>query len=144
MITVPSIHALRDGNVSGAIIDCWENEPNIDLELLKLVDIATPHIAGYSADGKWNATKMSLEQLSDFFQLDVAPRYQEIPAPTKPLVSLHNVEPSQQLEKAVAHLQPGTGNGSLESRSRRFLPLPLPLPLRRNTRHTALPGVISW
>lgn len=112
------IHALRDGNVSGAIIDCWENEPNIDLELLKLVDIATPHIAGYSADGKWNATKMSLEQLSDFFQLDVAPRYQEIPAPTKPLVSLHNVEPSQQLEKAVWH----TYNPALETEALKAVP----------------------
>ena len=95
--------ALHDGTVSGAVIDCWENEPNIDLELLKLVDIATPHIAGYSADGKWNAAKMSLEQLNDFFQLDIAPRYQEIPPPTEPSIFLGDVEPSRQLEQAVWH-----------------------------------------
>ncbi len=62
--------ALRNDNVSGAIIDTWENEPNIDRELVELVDIATPHIAGYSADGKWNATKMCLHTINDIFKLE--------------------------------------------------------------------------
>ena len=34
------------------MLDVWENEPNIDTELLQMVDIGTPHIAGYSLDGK--------------------------------------------------------------------------------------------
>ncbi len=38
------------------VMDVWQNEPMIDLELLKLVDIATPHIAGYSLEGKANGT----------------------------------------------------------------------------------------
>lgn len=62
--------ALRNDIVSGAIIDTWENEPDIDRELLELVDIGTPHIAGYSADGKWNATKISLNNINEFFKLE--------------------------------------------------------------------------
>lgn len=49
------------------ILDVWENEPGIDLELLKLVDIATPHIAGYSYEGKVNGTFMIYEALCRYF-----------------------------------------------------------------------------
>ena len=49
-----------------------ENEPNIDTELLEMADIATPR-CGYSADGKWTATKMTLENLCDFFHFDIDP-----------------------------------------------------------------------
>lgn len=61
--------ALSQGKVRQAIIDTWENEPNIDLELLNQVYIGTPHIAGYSADGKVNADNMALEALCNFFNL---------------------------------------------------------------------------
>lgn len=61
------LHALSAGSISGAVIDVWENEPNINLELLNKVFIGTPHIAGYSADGKANATRMVLESFCRFF-----------------------------------------------------------------------------
>lgn len=61
--------AIRAGKINKCVLDCWENEPNIDLELLKLVDIATPHIAGYSADGKANATTQCVQAISRFFNL---------------------------------------------------------------------------
>ena len=57
--------------ISGLIIDCWENEPKIDLELLSNVDFGTPHIAGYSKDGKANGTKMSVQAVSRFFNLGI-------------------------------------------------------------------------
>lgn len=60
---------LKDGIIKQAVLDVWENEPNIDLEILKEVLIATPHIAGYSADGKTLATQMSLQAVSDYFKL---------------------------------------------------------------------------
>ena len=44
--------------LGGAVLDVWETEPVIDLDLLERVDIATPHIAGYSFDGKVCATEM--------------------------------------------------------------------------------------
>lgn len=50
------VRAIRDGLVSHAVVDCWEGEPSIDPTLLSLVDIATPHIAGYSIEGKQRAT----------------------------------------------------------------------------------------
>ncbi len=61
--------ALEVGKIADAIIDCWENEPNVDTELLKKCLIATPHIAGYSADGKANAAQQSVRAVSRFFQL---------------------------------------------------------------------------
>lgn len=68
--------------ISGLIIDCWENEPEINLELLDLVEFATPHIAGYSKDGKANGTKMSVQAVSKFFNLgldDWQPTKVELP-----------------------------------------------------------------
>ena len=44
--------ALKSKQIAGAVLDVWENEPNIDNELLLSVDLSTPHIAGYSYDGK--------------------------------------------------------------------------------------------
>lgn len=61
------LKALEAGKVKDAVIDTWEGEPNISSDLLRKVFIATPHIAGYSADGKANATRMSLEALCKFF-----------------------------------------------------------------------------
>jgi len=63
--------AVRNELISGLVIDCWENEPDIDLELLQMVDLATPHIAGYSKDGKANGTSMSIQALSRFFGLGI-------------------------------------------------------------------------
>jgi len=52
-------------------VDVWKNEPLIDRELLSLAGIATPHIAGYSADGKANGTSMSVRAVSKFFNLGI-------------------------------------------------------------------------
>lgn len=69
--------ALQGGQIADAVIDVWENEPDIDLELMDKTFIATPHIAGYSADGKANASRMVMEAISRFFNLnatfDIAP-----------------------------------------------------------------------
>lgn len=82
--------ALKEGMISGAVIDCWENEPLIDTEYLNMVDIATPHIAGYSADGKANATRMSLESIAGFYNLDKSPISEiKIPEPENPLIDLN-------------------------------------------------------
>jgi erythronate-4-phosphate dehydrogenase len=65
-----------------ASLDVWENEPNIDKELVDLLDITTPHIAGYSADGKANGTSMSVQFLSKFFNLPLTRWFAEnVPKP---------------------------------------------------------------
>lgn len=55
---------LRSGAVSSVAIDCWEHEPEIDRELLDMALVATPHIAGYSREGKVRASQMVLDALS--------------------------------------------------------------------------------
>lgn len=67
--TVAVKQARKSEIISGLIIDCWEKEPDIDIELLNLADYGTPHIAGYSKDGKANGTKMSVQAVSRFFNL---------------------------------------------------------------------------
>lgn len=124
--------ALHEGKIAGAVIDCWENEPNIDLELLEIADIATPHIAGYSADGKWTATKMSLENLKDFFRLDVAPEFQSIPLPSHPIINLLGIAPKKQLSHAVWHTyNPMKETAELKSAPEKFYFLRSNYPLRR-------------
>lgn len=94
--------AIKRGKISGAVTDCWEGEPNISRELLQLADIATPHIAGYSADGKWTATKMSLENINRFFNLGVNPiKLLPIRNPENPVIDLKNIPYEKQLATAV-------------------------------------------
>lgn len=61
--------AIRSGKIMDTVLDVWENEPAPDIELLNIAGIATPHIAGYSVDGKANGTMMSIKALSGFFRL---------------------------------------------------------------------------
>ena len=63
------LKAIDEKKIKEAIIDTWENEPEINLELLEKVFIGTPHIAGYSADGKVNADNMVIEGLCKFFNI---------------------------------------------------------------------------
>jgi len=53
------------------VLDVWENEPDISAKLLSLVDIATPHIAGHSLEGKEQGTVMVFQQLCE--SIGVAP-----------------------------------------------------------------------
>jgi erythronate-4-phosphate dehydrogenase len=61
--------AIKSGKIKGAALDVWENEPFIDSELLRSVNLATPHIAGYSADGKANGTSVCVNEMNKFFDL---------------------------------------------------------------------------
>lgn len=96
--------ALIKGEASGAVIDTWENEPSIDSELLAMVDIATPHIAGYSSDGKWNATKMSLQTINDFFNLNLEPiKFAPIVEPEITVIDLAHYKADTQLKQAILY-----------------------------------------
>lgn len=59
------LELLSGGKRLRTALDVWENEPDIDTGLLRLVDIGTPHIAGYSLDGKLAGTRMVREALDD-------------------------------------------------------------------------------
>ena len=127
-------HALKNENVSGAIIDTWENEPNIDIELLQMVDIATPHIAGYSADGKWNATRMSLQNINNFFQLGKDPiALLPIVEPQNSSIDLTDcTDEEEQLRKAVLYsYDPLRDSELLKKQPEKFYYFRSHYPLRR-------------
>jgi len=63
------IRAYDNGLVSRLVIDCWEGEPAIDRRLLERAWIATPHIAGYSRQGKERATARCVDALCEQFSL---------------------------------------------------------------------------
>jgi erythronate-4-phosphate dehydrogenase len=79
--------ALKKRSLAAAVLDVWENEPDIDRELLDLVAIGTPHIAGYSMDGKAKGTAVVVNELGRYFDLgfeDWEPN--DIPVPEDPLI----------------------------------------------------------
>ena len=63
------LSAMEERRVRDAIIDVWEDEPHPDSVLLEKVFIGTPHIAGYSADGKVNADNMVIDAIWQHFSL---------------------------------------------------------------------------
>ena len=66
------LQALTGETIGGAIMDVWEREPSIDWDLLNRVTIGTPHVAGYSADGKINATAMLYHACCGFWGIEPA------------------------------------------------------------------------
>lgn len=80
------LKALTDKKISGLAIDCWENEPDINNDLLNKAIITTPHIAGYSLEGKMRATSMILEELKNHFNLDI-----DIPVINKPATGSEDI-----------------------------------------------------
>lgn len=54
-------------NLGAVIIDVWNNEPDVDLELLDMVDIATPHISGYSYQSKQRSSAAAVRSVARFF-----------------------------------------------------------------------------
>jgi erythronate-4-phosphate dehydrogenase len=102
--TLSAKTALKNGQISGLVIDCWENEPDIDPELLGMVDLATPHIAGYSKDGKANGTSMSIQAVSRFLGLgidDWQAKQVELPEQTTIELDGLNLSGKEILAKAV-------------------------------------------
>ena len=81
--------ALDNGRIAAAVLDVWENEPGIDLKLLQKTAVATPHIAGYSFDGKVNGTAMIYRAACEYFRLDpVWDPEGVLPAPADPVIRL--------------------------------------------------------
>ena len=56
--------------LGAVVIDTWNNEPTVNEELVEMVDIATPHIAGYSYQGKVNGTRMAVRAVAECLGLE--------------------------------------------------------------------------
>ena len=61
---------LEHGILRQAALDVWENEPRIRKDLLDAVEIGTPHIAGYSYEGRLNGTQMVYDELCHFLEVE--------------------------------------------------------------------------
>ena len=93
--------AIRSKKLCAVILDVWENEPNIDCELLRLVDVSTPHIAGYSLDGK--IAGMIMIYNADCEHFGLKPKYKIenfLPPPTVPQITIEKMYPDDQ---AILH-----------------------------------------
>lgn len=119
------LDALQSGLISDGIIDVWENEPEINLELLDKVFIGTPHIAGYSADGKANATRMSLDAICRFFGIKAA--YTIMP-PSPESIRIQAATPEEALLKMY---DPRQDSNMLKAHPKRFEQIRGNYPLRR-------------
>ncbi|MHC4359627.1 MAG: 4-phosphoerythronate dehydrogenase PdxB [Planctomycetota bacterium] len=62
--------AIKNGRLGPVVLDVWEDEPDIDTGLLEMVDIGTPHIAGYSFDGKVEGMIMIYKAVCEHFGLE--------------------------------------------------------------------------
>lgn len=119
------LHALDEGHLAEVILDVWENEPHPLPELLKKAFIGTPHIAGYSADGKANATRMSLESFCRFFDIP-ANFHIEPPAPLHPVIHAESLS-----EAILSVYDPRRDSEALKTNPDQFEQLRENYPLRR-------------
>jgi len=76
------------------ILDVWENEPEINKELLKNSEIGTAHIAGYSYEGKLNGTRMIFNALCKFLgeEKNWNPILPSIETPVQRLTTMENID----------------------------------------------------
>lgn len=97
---------LRSAKLSKVIIDCWEGEPHPLPTLVDAAWQATPHIAGFSADGKAAGTRACLESGIDFFGLDRPAdleRRMTPAAPEEPLIDLDRYGEEDRILAALLH-----------------------------------------
>lgn len=100
------LKGLDNGQISRLVLDVWENEPNIDSKLHNKVWIGTPHIAGYSVDGKSNGSTMTIHAIAREFGLplqDWEPT--SLPVPDYPFIHLDNNSEPAYLTAAKAILR---------------------------------------
>jgi erythronate-4-phosphate dehydrogenase len=99
--------ALQNKMIKAASLDVWENEPDIDTELMELLFTATPHIAGYSLDGKANGTWMSVQAIGKKFNLPCKDwKVTEVPNPAQPVefcIDLNGKNIDQVLDEAILY-----------------------------------------
>jgi len=119
--------------VDEAVLDVFEKEPEIDQDLLCMLLLGTPHIAGYSADGKANGTAMSVQAMSRHFGLNLDNWYPEdVPEPANPVIEVKNDEPQKVLTDIISHTYTIVqDDDNLKTNPRQFEQLRGNYPLRR-------------
>ena len=147
--------ALSTGRIKAAVLDVWEDEPNIDTGLLKMVDIATPHIAGYSLDGKIAGMIMIYKAACKYFGIEAKNDMNDfLPEPEVPRLKIEGGNNNEQevLLQAVETIYKITGDDSRlrqildvspEVRGTFFSDLRKNYPVRREFQNTKIISAIG-
>ena len=85
------VEAIDKGLISGSVVDVWEGEPLVNRKLMWKADFSTPHIAGYSLDGKIRATQMVLDAFSKHFNLPALKACAPAPAPIPETIPINSI-----------------------------------------------------
>jgi erythronate-4-phosphate dehydrogenase len=139
------LKAIDANRVTGAVLDVWENEPDILPELLDVVDIGTPHIAGYSLDGKVAGTRMIYEAACRFFGVEPNWRPALPPPPVSRLVVQiqPGEDPQDVLRRVVKTVYDiAADDAALRLHPREFERLRTQYPVRREFFNTEL--LLKW
>ena len=119
-------NALKDAivtnRIAGAVLDVWPGEPDIDRGLLSLAELATPHIAGYSTDGKANGTSMAVRAVAKHFGIEPLLNFlpAEIPAPANPVVTLDPASPHPLADAVFASYDVAEDDAALRAAPEKF------------------------
>lgn len=100
------LRGLAEGRFSELIIDCWEGEPQIDATLAQRCYIATPHVAGWTADGKWRGSRMALAAVCRSLGYPEPEGLWDdscLPTPEQPLIDLNAYPEGARLLLAQLH-----------------------------------------
>lgn len=96
------LKCLQQGQQLSVVLDVWEPEPDLNVELLKRVDIGTPHIAGYTLEGKARGTTQVFEAFSQFIgQRQQVALDALLPAPEFGRITLHGPLDQATLKRLV-------------------------------------------
>lgn len=96
-------NAIDAGQITAAVLDVWENEPHPDPVLISRCHIATPHIAGYSRQGKINGARMIATALADWLGAETPPPVVPENLPIKTLeVPDENLSTAESLDTLVS------------------------------------------
>ncbi len=142
--------ARKDKKIAAMILDVWEDEPNIDAELVEMADIVTAHIAGYSFDGKIAGMMMIYDAACKYFA--IAPQFSIepfLPMPSVPTLDLNQFDDSQlSIQKIVKNIYDVTGDdqrlrqiANQPNQGAYFTKLRKEYPIRREFQNTILQNV---
>lgn len=96
------IQHLKSGLIAGAIVDAWSNEPRINTSLLRQVILGTPHIAGYSYDGKVTGSRVIYEAACQY--MEVTPHKMDLPLPPAPVGRIELDATNRSFDSVAAEL----------------------------------------
>ena len=94
--------AIRSGRLSGVVLDVWDGEPNVSAELIEMADIATPHIAGHSFDGKVAGTEMVYAAACRFLGVKPSVNVREMtPEPPAPHLTVDGQGAQEEIVRGI-------------------------------------------